>query len=159
MVIAMVAVLVMKAPFNQIIDVVTMRHGLMAAVRAVNMVMIMANMVLDRLAAIGVFAGDFDDMFVDVIAMGMMKVSVMQIVDMIVMLDGNMSTASAVLMVVVIVMWKIAVAHEKLRLYSMMTGVVDGVLDQRKDMMIRDRIDGILPLTAPLHEPRCQKHF
>jgi hypothetical protein len=113
-VIAMVAVLVMKAPCNQIVDMVTMRHGFMAAVRAVDMAMIVANLVLDRTAAIGVVTIHFDDMFIDVIAMGMMEVSIMQVVDMVAMLDGHMAAAGAVFMVVVIMMGKIAIAHGEL---------------------------------------------
>lgn len=113
-VIAMVAVLVMKAPCNQIVDMVTMRHGFMAAVRAVDMAMIVANTVLDRTAAIGVVTIHFDDMFINVIAMGMMEVSIMQVVDMVAMLDGHMAAAGAVFMVVVIMMGKIAIAHGEL---------------------------------------------
>ncbi|SCX35583.1 hypothetical protein [Agrobacterium rosae] len=113
-VIAMVAVLVMKTSFNQIVNMVTMRHGFMAAVRAVDMAMIVADMVLDRTAAIGVVITHLDDVFIDMIAMGMMEVSIMQVVNMVAMFDGHVAAVGAMFMVVVIMMWKIAIAHGEL---------------------------------------------
>ncbi|WP_167397969.1 hypothetical protein [Agrobacterium rosae] len=110
----MVAVLVMKAPVDQIVDMVTMRHGFMAAIRAVDTAMIVADMVLDRTAAIGVVTTHFDHMFIDMIAMRMMEVSIMQVVNVVAMLDGHVAAAGAVFMVVVIMMWKIAIAHGEL---------------------------------------------
>jgi hypothetical protein len=103
-VIAVIAVRMVQVAIDEIIDVVPMRHGFVTARRAVNVARLMAATVVIRSALVGIFRIDRERMLVDVIAVHVMQMAVVQIVDMIVVLDRRMPTVRAVLMVVVGVM-------------------------------------------------------
>ena len=92
----------MQVPVDQVVDVITVRHRRMPAVRAVNVVRFVALAVVGD-ATVGVNARDLDDVLVVVVFMGAVKVPVMQIADMVSVLHGNVAAVRAVLMVVVFV--------------------------------------------------------
>jgi hypothetical protein len=103
-VVAVIAVRMVQVAIDEIIDVVPMRHGFVTARRAVNVARLMAATVVIRSALVGIFRIDRERMLVDVIAVHVMQMAVVQIVDMIVVLDRRMPTVRAVLMVVIGVM-------------------------------------------------------
>ena len=89
---------VMQAAVHKITDMVTMRHGFVPAARAVNVVGIVPEGVGGhRRASRRVVGGYLDHMLVDMVAMRMMQVAVMQVVDVIAVLDRCMATAWAML--------------------------------------------------------------
>ncbi len=96
---------------NKIIDMVAVRNSLMTAAGAVVMIGGMAGAPVVWRAVVGVGGGDIDDMLIDVVTMDMMKMAVMQIVDMCGVADGDMAAAGAVLMAVVGVMGMGANGH------------------------------------------------
>ena len=106
MVIAMIAVLVMQTAVDQIIDMVTMRNGLMTATFPMNM----ARTGIERDAGIGVGFIYRQGVFVVMAVVLVVQMAVVQIVDMAVMFDGGMTAAAAVNMGVVVM--NSAVCHD-----------------------------------------------
>lgn len=111
-VIAVIAVLVMKATVDEIIGVVIMRNCFVTAARAVNVSLVVADMIDERVAAGRIGCAHLDHMLIDMIAMRMVEMSVVQVIDMVTVLDSQVAAVGAMLMVMVIVMGQIAVRHE-----------------------------------------------
>jgi len=102
MVITMRAMGEVQMAGDQIIDMVSVRHGLMSAVRAMAMSGLMPLAAMGGGASHRVLRGDTKPMFIDMVAMRMMKMSVMEIIDVTVMEDGQMPTVRSVLMPVML---------------------------------------------------------
>ena len=100
MVIAMRAMGEVQMTGDQIIDMVSVRHGLMSAVRAMAMSGLMPLTAMGRRASSRVLHGDTEPMFIDMVIMRMMKMSVMEIVGVAIMGDGWMPAVRSVLMIV-----------------------------------------------------------
>ena len=114
MVVAMVAVRVVQVAVDQVVDVVTVRDGFVAATGAMDVAgLVAAAFVLGR-AAVGVGGRDRDHVLVDVVAMRMVQVAVVQVIDMTVMADGRVAAAGAMGVVMVGVMGQLAFAHDDL---------------------------------------------
>lgn len=102
MVIAMRAMGEVQMTGDQIIDMVSVRHGLMSAVRAMAMSGLMPLTAMGRRASSRVLHGDTEPMFIDMVTMRMMKMSVMEIVGVAIMGDGRMPAVRSVLMIVML---------------------------------------------------------
>lgn len=81
---------------DQIVDVVSVGHGLMAATGAVDVIggvgmARMARRAVDRVGGAG-----FDDMLVEVVAMGRVEMAVVQVIDVAGVADGGVAAALAV---------------------------------------------------------------
>jgi hypothetical protein len=100
-VVAVRAVRMMQVPADQVVDVIAMRHGFMPAARAVNVVGGMGGALMLRRAGRRVGRADLDDVLIDVIAMHVMQVAVVQVVDMAVMTDRAVTAVRPVLVIVV----------------------------------------------------------
>lgn len=107
----MVAMLVVKTTVDQIVYVIAVGNGFMAAAGAVHVGVIMTEGIPDRMATIRICRADLDDMLINVIAMRVMQMTVVKIIDMIAMLDGGMAAAGAMLVIVVFMMREIAICH------------------------------------------------
>jgi hypothetical protein len=92
----MVAVRMMQVAIDQIVHMASMRHRLVAAPGPMYVTWIVTGAPMLRSALVGIGRGDLDDMFIDVVAMHMMEMPVMQIVDMAVMMNGRMPAIRAV---------------------------------------------------------------
>ena len=109
MVVAVPVVRVMQVTIDEIVDVIAVRHRLVTAARTVH--------VLGGVSGAGVARGargriplvDRERMIVDVVAVGVMQVTVVQVVRMTVVLDGDVATVGAVGVVVIGV--SLAIAH------------------------------------------------
>lgn len=101
MVVAMVSVRVVQVTIDQIVNVVAMRNRLVSAAGTMDMVGLMARAAVNGRAAIGILLAHLDDMLVDVIAMRMMQMAVVQVVNMIPMPNGDVAAVGAVLMVMI----------------------------------------------------------
>ncbi|KWF36867.1 hypothetical protein WL88_01400 [Burkholderia diffusa] len=108
-VITVVAMRVMKAAVDQIIDVIAVRYSLVPATRAVHMTRLMVTAV--RRTFVRIFRADLDLMFVDMIAVRMVQVAIMEIVYVVAMLDCGVTAVRAMLMVMVSMMGFVAGAH------------------------------------------------
>ena len=93
-VVAMAVVRMMQVSINEIINMITMRNGCMAAVGAMNVLLVVAFRA--KRAFVGICGTDRDDVFVHVVAMRMMQMAVVKIIQMPVMHDGDMPAIFAV---------------------------------------------------------------
>lgn len=85
---------VMQAALDQVTDMAVMGHRLVAAARTMHMACIMAKMVGGhRRAGARVLRTGADFMLVHMVTMGMMQMTIMQIVDMIPMAHSSMAAA------------------------------------------------------------------
>lgn len=109
----MVAVRMMQAAIDEIVDVITMRHRLVPATGTMHMVGLVAGGAMLGRATVRIALRHFDHVLVDMIDVRMMQVSVMQIVHVIAVAHGDVSAARAVLMRVVLVMGQSASRHER----------------------------------------------
>jgi hypothetical protein len=97
-IVAVVAMLLVKMAGNAIIHVAAMRYRLVAAAGSVHMARLMPTATVVGGAAVGVRARDLDHVLVDMIFVRVVKVTIMQIVDMAIMVYGRMSAAARMLM-------------------------------------------------------------
>lgn len=108
-VVTVAIMLVVQMPVDQVVDVIAVGHRRVTAVGAVHVVTFVSATVVALGAGVGVGAADLDAMFVYMIAVGMMQMSVVEVVDMSVVLDGDVAAVGAVDMIVVGVL--VAVTH------------------------------------------------
>lgn len=94
----MIAVRVMQVVGDAIVDVIAMRHRLVTAAGAVDVAGRMPIAAMVHSAAVGVAGGDFDHMLVDMIAMRVVEMAVMQVVDMPPVAHRRVAAARSVLM-------------------------------------------------------------
>ena len=118
----MVAVRVVQVAIDKVIDVVAMRHrfvaaagavdvsGFVAAAGAVDVSGFVAAAVVVGRAGVRVGGADGDAVFIDVVAMRVVQVAVVQVIDVAVVFDGGVAAASAVLVRVVGVVRFVAAA-------------------------------------------------
>lgn len=102
MIVAVVAVRMVQVALDEVVHVVTVGHGFVAAARAVLVVGGVALAVVRRSARFGILRADLDRMLVIVALVGVMEVAVVQIVDVTVVFDGSVPAAGAVDMLVVL---------------------------------------------------------
>lgn len=108
--VAMPVVGMVKVAIDQVIDVVAVRHGLVSAPRTVDMVVRMRVADVTGRALGGVVCVDLQDVLVHMVFVGMVEVTVMEIVDVTAVADGHMAAALSVSMIVVGV--NVVIAHE-----------------------------------------------
>ncbi|MEM5428538.1 hypothetical protein [Cupriavidus oxalaticus] len=111
MVIAMIPMGVMQMIANQIIYMVAVRYGLMAAARAVLVVRVMAAALMVGGTPIRIGIADCKHVLIDVIAVHVMNVPVMQIVNVSLMTHGEVSAIGPVLVRVIDGVFQRAVSH------------------------------------------------
>ena len=104
----MVAVLEVQAAVDDVVDVVAVRHGFMAAAFTVYMAAAIVGVVAD----IRVGGIHFQDMLVIVAVVFVVQMAVVEIVDVVTVADGGVAAAGTVNMVVMGVGF--AAAHDKL---------------------------------------------
>lgn len=108
-VVAVPVVLVVEVSVHQVVDVVAVGNGRVSAVGTVHVIGVVTAAAMTVGAGFWVGATDLDAMFVYMIAVGMMQMSVVEVVDMSVVLDGDVAAVGAVDMIVFGVL--VAVAH------------------------------------------------
>lgn len=101
MVVAMVAVRMMQVAVDKEVDMVAVRHGLVAAARPVPVALIVTGADVIGRAGAGIAGAHLEDMLVDMAAVRVMEMAVVQIVDVITMLDRSMAAGWAMLVRVV----------------------------------------------------------
>jgi hypothetical protein len=105
-VVAMIAMGMMQVPLHQIVDMVAMGDRLVPAVRAVRV-----SAPCFRRAAGRIGRVDSDDMLVNVIAMHVVHMAIMQIVDVALVADGGVPAIRAVLVSVIRMVLLVAIGH------------------------------------------------
>jgi hypothetical protein len=107
----MVAMRVVQMAVDQVVDVVAMRYGLVAAARAVHVAGFVPGAAVGRGADRGVAGADLDHVLIDMVAMGVVQVAVVQVVHVVAVAHGGMAAAGAVGVVVRVVVLGVAGAH------------------------------------------------
>ena len=115
MVIAVVTVGVVEVSVDKVVDVVPMRNGWMPAARAMDVIRIVAGTAVLRGAGRRVGYVDVDAVLIDMVSVRMVQVTIVKVVNMIVVLDGQMATVWSVFVGVVLVN---GARHQYLRLFS-----------------------------------------
>ena len=99
MVVAVIAVLVMQTAVDDVVDVIAVRYGFVAATFAVNVAVAAVN----RMAAVRIGFIDTQCMLVVVAVVLMVQVAVVQIIDVTFVFDGSVSAVCAVNVVMMFV--------------------------------------------------------
>lgn len=106
----MVGVDVVQAAIHQVVDMIAMGNGFVAAIGAMDVIGRMAT-ALAVGALVGIGGVDGEGVLVHVIAMHVVQVAIVKIVDVPVVLDGGVSAIRPMLMAVIGVMLVAATAH------------------------------------------------
>jgi len=91
MIVAMVAVRVMKMPFDQVVHVIAMGHSFMPASRSVHMALVVRAAAVLGCAPVGIGLRYINLVFIDVIAVHMVQMPVMQVINVASVADGRMA--------------------------------------------------------------------
>ena len=111
MVVAVIAVRMMQVILHHVIDVIPMRDLRVPAVWTVDVVAAVraAPMLWGTLRRVR--RTDGDHVLVDMVVVGMVQVSIVQIIDVVTMLDGHMAAARAMLVAVSFVHLAVRLSH------------------------------------------------
>jgi hypothetical protein len=107
----MVPVRMVEMPVDEIVNVIPMRYGLVPASWTMHMSRLVSGAGMLRRADILVFRRDFDRMLVDMPGMMMVQMAVMKVIDVIAVFYSRMPATGTMLVRVINVMRKFAVAH------------------------------------------------
>ena len=103
--VAVIAVRVVEVAIDQIIDMVAMRHRLVAAVGSVHVGAVVPVAVVFGSATLGRLRVHSDDMLIDVVAMKMMQMPIVQVIHVAVVFDCGVTAVRAVGVIVVRVLF------------------------------------------------------
>jgi hypothetical protein len=107
-VVAVVAVRVVQLPVHQVVHVIAVRHRFVPAAWAVLMAMVMPG--VSRVAAVRIGRAHLEDMLVNVPAVRVVQMSIVQVVHMVTVL--HCSVAAVVSVIVRMVLVDVAIAHK-----------------------------------------------
>ena len=98
MIVAMVPVGMMQVTVDQIVDVIAVRDGLVATSGTVHVARLMSRAPMLRRAAVGIARRNLDHVLVDVIAVRVMQMPVVEVVRVIAVPNGGVAAVRAMLM-------------------------------------------------------------
>ena len=111
MVVAVVTVGMVQLTFHQVVDMIAVRHGLVATAGAVLMARLVPR-AFSRVAFVRMLGVNGDAMLIDVAIVRVVQMPVMQVIGVAVMANRDVPTAGAVLMVVVAMYLVIDLSHQ-----------------------------------------------
>lgn len=100
MIVAVCAMGVMEVAIYQVIDVIPVWHGLVAAVRAVSMRLVMTGAAVARCALVRIYRVHFNAVVEHAIATCVVQVAIVKIVRVVIMLYSRMATVWTMLVAV-----------------------------------------------------------
>jgi uncharacterized protein GlcG (DUF336 family) len=106
----------MQMAFYEIVDMIAMRHGLVSAVRTMDMAWLMASTVVIRRADVRVCLRHLDHVLVHMVTMRMVQMPIMQVVDMVAVPHGGVPAARAMRMGMVGMVGLRTVSHHPISL-------------------------------------------
>ena len=101
MIVAVAAVRVVQVPRHEVVDVVAVGHGFVAAAGRVGVALLVARALVVGRASLGVRAPDLERALVNVPFVRVVQVAVVQVVDVVAVPDGDVAAARAVNVIVV----------------------------------------------------------
>jgi hypothetical protein len=99
MVVAMIAMRMVQMSIHQIVHVIAVGHSLVTTARTVDMPCRMAATLMLGRTALRILVVHLQEVLIDMVGMDMVQMAIVQEVDMAIMLDGGMTTAGLVLVV------------------------------------------------------------
>ena len=102
MIVAMSIVGIVQMAINEIARVVTMGNCFMPTARSMHMVGIMTTTLMALSTGVWVDISHLDDMLIHVIPMGMVKMPIVEVVDVVAVLDSGVTTAWPMGMIVIL---------------------------------------------------------
>lgn len=97
---------------DKIVDMVAVRHGFVTASRSMDVARLVTRAAMLRRMAIGIFGADLDHMFVNMTCMGVVQMSVMEVINVTVVTDSDVAAVRPVDMRMVCVDRVVMAAHE-----------------------------------------------
>jgi hypothetical protein len=85
----------MQTPVYEIVDVIAMGHGFVAAIRPVPVLRLVTGGVMVRIAAVRILCAHGDDMLIGTTPLGVFEPAVIEIIDMAFVLHGDVPAAWA----------------------------------------------------------------
>jgi hypothetical protein len=107
----MALVRVVEVSLDEIIDMIAVGNGFVAAMRAVDVPLRMSGALMSRSAVLRIGLGHRYGMLVKMIIVRAMQVALVQITDMVVMDDASMTALGSVRMSVIFVPWQVTIGH------------------------------------------------
>lgn len=101
MVVTVISVRMMEMPVHQIIDMIPMRHGFVATPWTMSVIRVMLTTLMARGALRRIVFGHFQLVALHSILAHVMKMTIVQIIDMIAVPDCGMATSGLMLMLVI----------------------------------------------------------
>ena len=92
----MIAMRMMKVPFDQVVHVIAMRNGFVSATRSMHMAPIVRAAAVLGCASVGIGRRHFNRVLVDVVAMHMVQMPIMQVINVSTVADGRMPAIGSV---------------------------------------------------------------
>jgi hypothetical protein len=96
---------------DQIVDMLAMRYRFMAAIRPVCMALRMACTLMFRRAAFRIGRADFYYVLIDMVAVQVMQVPVMQVIDVPIVHDTGMAAFRTMRMSMIFMLWQDTIGH------------------------------------------------
>ncbi|OJU27739.1 MAG: hypothetical protein BGN89_09950 [Alphaproteobacteria bacterium 64-6] len=96
MVVAVITVRMVQVAFDEVVNMITMRHGFVSAAGPMHMIRCVPGAAMVRRAPVGILVRDFDHVLIDVVAVHVMKMPVVQVVHVIAVVDGGVTALGAV---------------------------------------------------------------
>lgn len=150
---------VMQVAVDEVVDVVTVRNGLMAAARTVDVVAAVAGARMLRCADSRIGAANLERALVHMSLVEAVQVTVVQIVDVIAVAHGAVTAVGAVLVGVVVV--DAMSRHEssdRLRAAAGLRRVVDGSTHDGDDMVVGQGVSDVAAVPCPRHQMLGTQH-
>jgi hypothetical protein len=110
-VVTMAVVWIMQMAADQVVDMISVWHSLMAASGAMHMFRLMHGTLMPRCAVFRICLCHGYDMLINMAAVRIVQMTIVQIIDVIVMPDASMTALRAVRMSMIFVLWQVTIRH------------------------------------------------
>jgi hypothetical protein len=107
----MVIMRVMEVAIDKIVHMLAMRHGFMAAVRPMYMSLRMARALMFRRAAFRIGRSYVYHMLIEMVAVRVMQMPIMQVIDVPVVHDADMAAFGSMRMSMIFMLWQDTISH------------------------------------------------
>ena len=101
MVVTVIAVWMVEVAVDNVVDVVAVRYGFVTTTGTMHVIFVVTCAAVSRCTTVGVCVGHIESMFVYMVPVGVVEVAIVQIVDVVAVFNGGVSTVWSMHMCVV----------------------------------------------------------
>ncbi len=112
-IIAMPVMRIVEVITHQVVDMIAMRYGLVAAAGSVQMSLLMLGAFVPMRAVLWICRRYAYDVFIDMVVVVIVQMAVVQIIDVIVMHDARVTALRAMRMSMIFVLWQVTIHHRR----------------------------------------------